>query len=270
MKNWIGERFGKLIVTGVYSEKDKDGHSLYSYLCDCGQIGRCRLSSLVRGDTKSCGCGWNKAKNINLNAFRSKDSSALYWAGFLAADGSVNNRGGCSLQLQLGDSHHLEKFKKWLNIDNEIGYTKPNSKYNRSLNLTVKSSGSAYIHFTSKDVIQDLAEYGITPNKSLTYSPPDFCCESADFWRGMVDGDGTIGKKPYIMLVGTKQTCDGFKKFVSKICDSRASVLPRVNIYGVCFTGIYAEPILKQLYFNKPEFFLERKLTRAKKLCTFE
>ena len=86
----------------------------------------------------------------------------------------------------------------------------------------------------------------------------------------MVDGDGTIGKKPYVMLVGTKQTCEGFKKFVSTICDSRASVFPAVNIYRVCFTGIYTEPILKELYFNEPEFFLERKLTRAKKLCTFE
>lgn len=51
----VGQRFGKLVPTGVSSSSTK-GES-YDCLCDCGKSRVIRRVYLLRGSSKSCGCG---------------------------------------------------------------------------------------------------------------------------------------------------------------------------------------------------------------------
>lgn len=50
-----GDRFGLLTVVAV-GAKDKNQNTRWICLCDCGQVTLVRASSLVHGNTKSCGC----------------------------------------------------------------------------------------------------------------------------------------------------------------------------------------------------------------------
>ena len=53
IKNYIGQRFGKLTVI---DRKRENGRTYYLCKCDCGNEKWIFSGSLTRGKTKSCGC----------------------------------------------------------------------------------------------------------------------------------------------------------------------------------------------------------------------
>lgn len=127
-----------------------------------------------------------------------------YWLGMLAADGSVSGN-VVNLSLQCGDVAHVERFRA------DIGSSHP-----------IKTNvGQKLLAFRCKHMISALAEHGIVPRKSWTYSPrlqliPPHL--HRHFWRGMVDGDGwiTVGKTGQRMLglCGTEMVVSLFKSFM--------------------------------------------------------
>jgi len=55
--NLAGEIFGQLQVIGKSKKKNKSSNHLYWFvLCSCGNISCVMGQSLIKGDTKSCGC----------------------------------------------------------------------------------------------------------------------------------------------------------------------------------------------------------------------
>ena len=54
LKDWIGHRFGKLVVK-AYDGK-RNGYHYWRCLCDCGNETVVLQTSLLRGHTSSCGC----------------------------------------------------------------------------------------------------------------------------------------------------------------------------------------------------------------------
>lgn len=68
MKNLKGQRFGKLVVLEEASIKKEQTGVVWKCLCDCGNISYVISSSLISGNTCSCGClvskGNMKIKNI--------------------------------------------------------------------------------------------------------------------------------------------------------------------------------------------------------------
>lgn len=50
-----GRLFGRLVVLGDHS-RDKRGNVLYLCRCDCGTDATVRAASLLKGNTRSCGC----------------------------------------------------------------------------------------------------------------------------------------------------------------------------------------------------------------------
>lgn len=80
-----GERFGDLVAVEPHS-RDKYGHSLWTFACDCGTKTVRRRSSVESGRALSCGCkGGNK--NIDFTklkhgfARRKKERFWLVWYG---------------------------------------------------------------------------------------------------------------------------------------------------------------------------------------------
>lgn len=54
----IGQRFGRLVVTGQAPSR-RDSYQLRPYwacVCDCGNVANVEVRSLKRGGTRSCGC----------------------------------------------------------------------------------------------------------------------------------------------------------------------------------------------------------------------
>lgn len=55
-KNLVGQRFGKLIVTEMLEERNKNGRIVYKCKCDCGNEVEVLGNSLTTYHTLSCGC----------------------------------------------------------------------------------------------------------------------------------------------------------------------------------------------------------------------
>jgi len=56
LRDLTGKRFGSLLVVKLLG-RDKNRHSIWECLCDCGNTSTPIGDSLWRGHTKSCGCG---------------------------------------------------------------------------------------------------------------------------------------------------------------------------------------------------------------------
>lgn len=232
-------------------------------LCHCGVESITLTPHVLSGKTKSCGC-IRKSKSHRLieDSFETVTPESLYWAGFIAADGCVS-KNNLTIALKTSDVGHLEKFSNWMMSDAKIGY---NSKTN-----------SNKMCISSKTIVKDLINYGITERKSFTYSPPEFCRDSPDFWRGMIDGDGSIfirdvGKTknyPGIGLCGTKETCEYFRSYCLQICSFKANVNKHSSIFNIYIGGVAAIKIASQIYGDNPSFFLQRKFDVFNKMLNF-
>lgn len=269
----LGEKNNLLTLTKINPEKVK--HVKHEFLCDCGVITNATLDNVRRGNVKSCGC-LNKSRIMPPKVKKSEigekhnmltlikidktkpyakgrhvflcecgnecTPESLYWAGFLAADGCVQekneNNKKISIGLKKSDIGHIEKFRKFIGSDTVIREKK------HSFDISVSSVKMA----------NDLRRFGVTPRKSLNYSPPDFCLNSPDFWRGMIDGDGCIGDKNgniHIGLCGSKDTVFVFYNWVSSFTDVKAKPFERTpNFWAFRTSCSHAQKTIQKLYEN--------------------
>lgn len=129
---------------------------------------------------------WIAANNLGTKpptlskprAFMEINKESSYWAGFLAADGCVDEKGRVRIYLQLSDSVHLEKFAKFVGSSHKI-------------NLD-GSRNRCSLEFTCEQMVADLLKWNVVPRKSVEYCPPNNLPFMKDFMRGYFDGDGTI------------------------------------------------------------------------------
>lgn len=107
-----------------------------------------------------------------------------YWAGFLLADGNINNKGNVlALVIQGKDLEHLLSFCQDIELDKDAVFR--DNKYD------------AYgIHLHYKNLGKQLLPWGITPRKSKTFNLPYFNMIHDEliphFLRGWIDGDGNV------------------------------------------------------------------------------
>lgn len=194
-------------------------------------------------------------------------SEAAYWVGFLLADGCIATRKGLKkdyhsvvLGLKGGDVAHIEKFRVFLKSSAKIS-----EKYQETNYGTVFV---ASITVTNQELCNRLADYGVIPRKTylnvgcdprLKYSP--------DFWRGVVDGDGTValGKKsPLIRLGGSKNLIEDFSDLCHYLTDFRPNVGNCRSIKVTGLSSFRAAKIIEWLYYDGC-VALDRKLESAKK-----
>ncbi len=100
------------------------------------------------------------------------------------------------------------------------------------------------------------------PSKSHDFTPNTRHENDADFWRGVVDGDGSIEVKKTgqiaISLVGSLPCVSAFAEWCRKISPTKATVRKHKSIYRFQVVGVYSMPILDALYADAP-IALERK-----------
>ena len=151
--------------------------------------------------------------NFNSNIFKIIDTEAkAYWLGFLYADGYVNETRGLELCLAAKDKNHLEKFKNFIESDQNIKFKKSSNSYRLSID--------------SIELVQDLIRLGCFQNKSLIL---DFPVNKQvpenlihHFMRGYFDGDGCISintKKKYYLfsVLGTDNFLDKYDSYILNI-----------------------------------------------------
>lgn len=172
-------------------------------------IGRDAVGNILRrfgipireytGERKS-----NQQWEWNRDFFCDENPVSSYWAGFLIADGNINDRGNVmALVIQGKDIEHLYSFCDDIGLSRDAIFK--DSKYN------------AYgIHIHSKNLGRQLETWGITPRKSKHFTQPvEIPFELLPhFLRGWIDGDGNVyryGRASRIRVAsGNRESLDWF------------------------------------------------------------
>lgn len=147
--------------------------------------------------------GWEEA-------FSKATPEALYWAGFLMADGSIGQEKGetkVACWIGIFDSDHIRKLCDF------VGRGTP------TISEAKRQSRLVGWQVHSRRMADDLARWGIVPGKGKhdDLSPKAEARMSAEFWRGMIDGDGSIGTSrttPQVQLTGRWGISEAFIEFV--------------------------------------------------------
>jgi len=182
---------------------------------------------------------------------------ALYWTGFLLADGSVNGRRKSAaartrLKLARKDKGHLKSFLSFLKS---------------SYPISPASAGCNVVEITSDKLYFRLRELGITERKSFTASPSAEVANSRHFWRGMIDGDGypaTPKNTAVIELCGSFASCVAFVNFLADN-GIYGQIGPHGSIHEVLLCGDRARRAAVLLY-KGCTVALPRKLKIAKRI----
>jgi intein/homing endonuclease len=149
----------------------------------------------------------NKLK-LNDNFFGADSPESFYIAGFIAADGCVNNK-ELSIRLSSKDKKHLEKINSILQSERSIRH------YNNNY------TGVSVLRICSKQILNDLKRFNVVPRKSLIYSFPDWIKNHPlknHFMRGYFDGDGSF----YLQHQYNKKICFGLRGTVKFLIDYRS------------------------------------------------
>ncbi|SCE70405.1 Sigma-70, region 4 [Micromonospora haikouensis] len=195
---------------------------------------------------------------LRHDAFDYLNPDACYWIGFIFADGSVGYRPGYLPQVSVGlaerDRRHLVALREFLGSTASISGP---SITHGSCQFSVRSARLA-------DRLIELGRYQGGVDQRLV--------ESRDFWRGVVDGDGSIGiyqtaRGPLAQfrLVGSRRILEPFTEFVLLRGLSRLSVRPHKAIYTVGTTRGGAERIIRLLY-EDARLALHRKAEMAARI----
>lgn len=172
----------------------------------------------------------------NEQYFKIWSNDMAYFLGFICADGHIaTHRNMLSIQLHTKDFHILESFKNFLSYDGKIYFRKDLP----SCNLWV----------VSKEITQDLMNFGLTRHKSqelkwIEQIPEQYI---SHFVRGYFDGDGHVGlaqcsnpnkKKILCKLVGTLPFIERLKKEFEKIYDSEiGSIQDNGTYFELYYSG---------------------------------
>jgi len=125
---------------------------------------------------------------------------------------------------------------------------------------------------------KDLMAHGIVPAKSMILKPVKLENYNNDFWRGCVDGDGSIMRYRKngllcrgISLVGTYDITKGFYKYVG---DNFGPKIREPIKDGSIFRASYqgsATPIkVIELLYNGSDIYLDRKMDLAREAIMSE
>ena len=256
----IGETLNKLTLIEVVKppEHVKCKTEVYGkFACSCGAEKVILVRSVTTQHTKSCGC--SKDKLINSQAFIDfTDENTAYFFGLLLADGMVSkDRNRITLGLKEQDKHIVEAFKNYLQTTNTIS----------------KRVKDGYVRFVltvdSKTIKDRLTKQNLLPNKSTAEKLPNFNWkENRHFWRGVVDGDGSVFAKqssPKISLCGSFELLSGFNDFCQLNCFTKPSTIYSTksrNFYTICFSGQEALSVMNKLYLES-NTYLHRKMQRV-------
>ena len=189
---------------------------------------------------------------------------AKYWLGFLFADGCISYAGNyprISVGIGSVDSQHMIDFANFCGVESHAF-----------------NSPSTFGHYTGRQVrfavtkehAAKFASYGIVQRKSLREVPPAIFLNDVDWWRGVIDGDGSLAKYGRrginLQLCGSFATVQAFVQFVESVTGHLPGITKSDN--GLCSAAAggvrHSQMVLEKIYYKSCTPVLVRKLILAK------
>lgn len=215
----------------------------------------------------------NRTLSKNKNYFKKQSSNMAWILGFLASDGTVSSSDNTiKIGLSAKDKEILEKIKQEIEIENKI------------VERTTKDGFDCVdLHWTCKEHKEDLATYGITPQKTFTIKSPQNLDPKyyIDFIRGYFDGDGSVN------LIHSKgkvsslrwQVCGATEEILQWIIDVLYTQyqIPKVNVnkdnspnrkntYYYFQYSTKATKKIREILYTDNSLFLQRKKNHYDKI----
>lgn len=176
----------------------------------------------------------------------------------------------------------LEVSEKDKDIVTKLFNVIPNSKIrSRTRDTNFKKGYTSYSFCNyQKEFREFLINKGFpVSNKTELANIPNDSYSIYDFWRGVIDGDGSLGiskalgNKPFLSLCtdaeGIKEGYLGFLKNEFGII-KKSSRNKRDNAYNIMIYGKKVIPIISKLYLeNSPSLFIDRKHQKAIEICSY-
>ncbi|KKN70860.1 hypothetical protein LCGC14_0426430 [marine sediment metagenome] len=178
-----------------------------------------------------------RTNQIKEDIFDIITEESAYWIGFILADGNVYHPPKRSKQLNIGlaerDWEHLEQFKKFVGSNKKLYY----------------NNGGVFLSIYSNKIVEKLVEYDIVPRKSKIAKVPYILKNNRHFWRGMIDGDGWVGKR-MLGLCGTLNIITHFKIFICNLSVEipDVAIIPKTGCYECRYQGGYVDKLLSAIY----------------------
>ena len=191
-----------------------------------------------------------KDKTYNKNYFHDIDTEEkAYWLGFIFGDGSIKKSpyesSSLVIEISNDDVNHLKKFNKSIS-GNAIIKTRDRISKNNYI------SHNAYISYSGKNIVKDLAKYGCIPNKTydgkinLSVDNTLLCA----FLRGYIDADGYIAKEPHTYSFSIVVYNYKIMNFLNRAIIKLSNVIPQIRYEFSNLGGAYRIRIT-----NKKDFF---------------
>jgi hypothetical protein len=174
--------------------------------------------------------------NVDFDYFKNWSVEMAYLLGFICADGHIaSSRNSLLIQLHKKDKYILENFMKFMKFEGKL--------YDYS------SKTTCTLHISSKEITQDLMNFGLTRHKSqelkwIEQIPEEYV---SHFIRGYFDGDGHVGlaqahnpnnKNLILKLVSTLPFIERLKLEFEKHWGSECgSIKNNETYYELVYTG---------------------------------
>ncbi len=153
---------------------------------------------------------------VNHAAFDVLTPAAAYWLGYLITDGCVYQgmHGAPRVILTQSRDHRgqVERFRAYIGSEHAI---------QDGTRVTFgKVRYYSTLMFTSQGIADALAGYGIGPRKTGAVEAVPALADNPDFWRGVVDGDGSMYETSLRMNSSSLRLVDQFDQFVLRCVPS--------------------------------------------------
>mgnify|MGYP003488273913 FL=1 len=222
-KGPLDEKIAEKIIHDYVAEKKSIYFLRQKYHLSQDRVERCLKTHGVKKRTYVEAKQLSRVYDLNDDFFKEQTPNMAYILGLLASDGNISkNENGIFIELEKTDLPLLE------DIEKITGNTRPIKFYvHDHHNGTVTEA--AKFQAWSAEWKQDLAVYGITPEKTFSLTPPMRLKKELYIYylKGYFDGDGSFSVK-------TAAETDGMISFIGtskEVVEWMRDVL--VNQYGI-------------------------------------
>lgn len=216
-----------------------------------------------------------RSKLIRADVTKLADAKKMIWntnfayaLGLITSDGNLSSDGR-HLAFISTDMDLIETFKKCLDLKNRVSLKKSDG-------YSMGNKKKCYVvQFGNVKLYNFLTDIGLGPNKSKTIGslliPPAYL---ADFLRGLIDGDGSIGyfmhpeskRKQFRIRITSASRL--FLEWLRKRLTMSIGIKGSIEIVPRAFQLNYykddSKKIVKFMYYSKDVPCLDRKFAKAK------
>ena len=196
-----------------------------------------------------------------------------YIYGLLITDGclmlSTRNRGKVYLEVSIKDGDIIDKLCNLIPDSNQIRYRTRNTNFSNNYSTKIFSN-------TKKDFRDKLINQGFpTKEKTLNANTPVISYNKYHFWRGVIDGDGSLGFTktgiPFVSLVTKSEYLKiKYLEFLKEELGIEKNINrnKRDGVYNIIVTRDNAKKLSELLYISNKidNLYIDRKYKKALEL----